>query len=142
MTDRVLLTEQRENVLAGEYDGSDAALRNQKSRLRKSSQTALQELTQVAESQHIDHTEVFDPGDVFRLLRALLTPVYPDHYADHEDRSGLMHEKETTDEWTAYGSRLQVQMAKLILSSTTELPGTTNSVGDGLQVTEIDESDE
>ncbi|MCD2205322.1 hypothetical protein [Halobacterium sp. KA-6] len=115
MTDRVLLTEQRENVLNGEYDGSDAALRNQKSRLRKSSQTALQELTQVAESQHIDHTDVFDPDDVFRLLRALLTPVYPDHYADHEDFGGLTHEKDMTDEWNAYASRLQVQLAKLVL---------------------------
>ena len=113
MSDRVLLTEQRENVLNGEYDGSDAALRNQKSRLRTSSQTALQELTQVAESQHIDQTDVFDPDDVFRLLRALLLPK-PPHFED-ADWQGVMAENETTDEWDAYRSRLQVQLAKLVL---------------------------
>jgi hypothetical protein len=115
MSDRVLLTEQRENVLNGEYDGSDAALRNQKSRLRTSSQTALQELTQVAESHELDHTEIFDPDDVFRLLRALLLPKSM-HFPDGELPGGLVHEHETTDEWEAYRSRLQVQLAKLVIN--------------------------
>lgn len=72
MSDRVLLTDQREKVLNGDYDGSDAALRNQKSRLRKSSQTALQELIKVASSPAIDNPDVFDTEDVYTLVSLLL----------------------------------------------------------------------
>jgi len=74
MADRVLLTEKREQVLSGEYDGSDTALRNQKSRLRDSARTALAELVQVAASPEIDNADVFEPNEVARLLDALMVP--------------------------------------------------------------------
>lgn len=118
----MLLTEQRENVLNGEYSGTDAALRNQKSRLRESSRTALHELTAVAESQHIDNTDVFDPDDVFRLLRALLSYDGPQaiegtEQSVYEPPSG-QRDADYADEFAAYRNRLQVQMAKLIIGDT------------------------
>lgn len=69
----MFLTEKREAVLNGEYDGSDDALRNQKSRLRRSAQTALQELITVAASPEIENAEVFDPEQIHILLKILLT---------------------------------------------------------------------
>lgn len=74
MTDRVLLNDKRKAVLNGEYTGSDAALRNQKSRLRESARTALAELVQVAASPEIDNAEVFEPNEVAHLLDALMVP--------------------------------------------------------------------
>jgi len=74
MADRVLLTEKREQVLNGKYDGSDTALRNQKSRLRSSARTALAELVQVAASPEIDNADVFEPNEIARLLDALMAP--------------------------------------------------------------------
>jgi len=74
MSDRVLLTEKREQVLNGEYEGSNDALRNQKSRLRQSARTALDELIQVAASPEIENAEVFEPNEVARLLDALMVP--------------------------------------------------------------------
>jgi hypothetical protein len=74
MTDRVFLTEKRRDVLNGEYEGSPDALRNQKSRLRKSARTALEELIAVANSEEIENGEVFHPNDLARLVHALMTP--------------------------------------------------------------------
>lgn len=116
MSDRVLLNDKRESVLNAEYDGSDAALRNQKSRLRSSSRTALKELIEVAQSHEIDNTEVFDPDDVFRLLRALLTPRQED--LEPDEFVNIVSEEEYTDRFRAYSDRLQMQLAKLALAST------------------------
>jgi len=70
----VFLTEKREAVLNGEYDGSDDALRNQKSRLRRSAQTALQELITVAASPEVENADIFEPNDLARLVDALMVP--------------------------------------------------------------------
>jgi len=74
MADRAFLTDKRRDVLNGEYEGADAALRNQKSRLRRTSSTALEELIEVAQSPEIDNGEVFDPDDIARLIDALMAP--------------------------------------------------------------------
>jgi len=74
MADRALLTDKREKVLNGEYEGKDAALRNQKSRLRDSARTALNELIAVAASPEIENSEVFAPNNVARLIDALMVP--------------------------------------------------------------------
>jgi hypothetical protein len=114
MGQRVLLTEEREDVLNGEYEGSDAALRNQKSRLRVSSRTALDELAEVVASPHIDQTEIFDPEDVEEFVRALLRPKWKYHY-EEEDPSGLLHEKEKSDEFELFRSRVLLELSKLII---------------------------
>jgi hypothetical protein len=81
MGDRVILTEKREAVLNGnfpdlsdDYDDPDAALRNQKSRLRESSRTALEELIVVAASPEIENADVFEPNTLARLVDALMVP--------------------------------------------------------------------
>lgn len=109
MSNRVLLTDEREAVLNDEYEESDAALRNQKSRLRVSSQTALRELTEVAKSPYIDQTTAFDPDDVVELLRAIVTPTWIHHY------EGSENEKEKTDDFELYHARLLLEVAKLVI---------------------------
>jgi len=110
-----MLNEKRESVLRGGYEGSDVALRNQKSRLRQSSRTVLDELLQIARSPHIDNTEVFDPDKMFLLLQALLTPTR-DNYKDGLQGGLHFGTDGTTDEFQAYHDRLTTQMAKLILA--------------------------
>lgn len=84
MTDRVMLTDAREQVLNDEYDGSDAALRKQKSRLRNSTHTVLDELTEIAQSPHIDNSKAFPPEKVGELIEALFVPtIEPDEYHDY-----------------------------------------------------------
>jgi hypothetical protein len=112
VTDRVLLNDKRESVLDGQYDGSDAALRNQKSRLRRSSQTALKELVGVAESNQIDNTEVFDPNEVFRLLRALLAPRQED--LEPDEFVTVVSPDKYGGEFVAYADALYVQMDKVM----------------------------
>lgn len=112
MGNRVLLTEKREKVLTGEYDGSDAALRNQKSRLRESSKTVLDELIQVAESPEIDNRDVFDPDDVFRLLRAIMTPRQED--LEPDEFVNVVTVDKQNAEFRAYTDRLYIQMDKLM----------------------------
>lgn len=85
MTDRVFLTEKRRDVLNGEYEGSDAALRNQKSRLKKSANTALDEVIAVAASGAIENDEeLFHPDQIYRLLSALTTELNTFQDADGE----------------------------------------------------------
>lgn len=116
MGERVLLTDERNAVLAGEYDGSDAALRNQKSRIRRSSETALRELTEVAESPYIDQTTLFDPQAVVELVRALVRPTWNHHYEEVEAGPGQHGSvKEKTDEFELYRSRLLLEMSKLVI---------------------------
>lgn len=113
MADRVMLTDQREKVLNGEYDGSDAALRKQKSRLRQSAQTTLDELTEIAQSPHIDTREVFEPDQIFLLLRAILTP---DEYTGpvYPPTESAEHATEEAKEWVNYHNQLYVQLDKLL----------------------------
>jgi hypothetical protein len=73
MGDRVFLTDAREQVLEGTYDGSNSALRNQKSRLRSSASIALAELRKVAASEEIENEDIFDPEMVYKLLLALFS---------------------------------------------------------------------
>jgi len=85
MADRVMLTDQREKVLNGEYDGSDAALRKQRSRIRQSTQTVLDELTEIAQSPHIDSSRAFPPEKVGELVEALYIPtIEPEEYDDYQ----------------------------------------------------------
>lgn len=74
MTDRVFLTEKREQLLNGEYEGSPENLRAAKYRLRKSCRTALRELIAVAESEEIESADVFEPNDLARLIDYLMVP--------------------------------------------------------------------
>jgi hypothetical protein len=122
MPDRVLLTEKREKVLKGDYDGSDSALRNQKSRLRRSADTALGELTQIARSPHIDQWEAFDPEDVSTFLELLLTPTAPEHTttgglvtdpaSEHESDAPMA---EVTDEFQHYRDELLKEMGRQVI---------------------------
>lgn len=113
MPEKVFITESRRDVLEGNADDlTEQSLRNAKSRIRVRSRMALEELIEVAESPEIDQTTVFDPDDVFRLLRALLQPD-PDHTTT--DIGGLIEEDDYTDEFRAYSDRLQAQMSKLVL---------------------------
>lgn len=119
MGDRVFLTEAREQVLEGTYDGSDEALRNQKSRLRHSTAVALAELQKVAASDEIDNEQVFDPEMVYQLLLSLFS-----HYdgmlrvgldTDHErqmyiatERAQLQIERDADNSgiYTTYGEKV------------------------------------
>lgn len=113
MSDRVLFTDRREELLEEGYDTSDQSDRNAMSRFRKSNRTALNELIEVAESPYIDNKEIFAPDDVFRLLRALLTPkqrdIEGDEYTFH------ITEDNYTNEFQGFSDRLEKQMSKLIL---------------------------
>lgn len=120
MGDRVFLTEAREQVLEGTYDGSDGALRNQKSRLRHSAAIALTELQRVAASEEIENEEVFDPDIVYQLLLSLFS-----HYegmvkvgldTDHErdiylatERAQLQIERDADNSaiYTTYGGKIE-----------------------------------
>ena len=128
MESRVLLTRKREKVLKGDYDGSDAALRNQKSRLRQSADTALGELIHVARSPHIDHTRAFDPENVAEFLKLLITPTAPEHTTS----GGLLTDPATeqeldapttgvTDEFRSYQNELLVEMAQLVVEDLDEI---------------------
>ena len=106
MADKVFLTDERRDVLTGEYEGSENVERTHKSRIRARSQTALEELIEVAESQEIDTRDVFDPHDVFNLLQAILLPDgYTGPYYPSPD---------APDEWLAYHYRIQIQLQKLV----------------------------
>lgn len=84
MTDeKVFLTEQRRAVLRNQYDGSDSNARTHKSRIRKKSKLALDELIEVASSPKIDNSDVFDPETVYTLISILL-----------RGTGGLMYETE------------------------------------------------
>jgi hypothetical protein len=67
MTDRVLLTDTRKDLLEGDYDSSNPTHRNRKHRLKESSKTALDELIQIAQSPIIDNTEIFETEQVASL---------------------------------------------------------------------------
>ena len=109
------LTPERRSVLNGEYDGAENVERTHKSRIRARSRTALEELIEVAESNEIDTREVFDPDDVFRLLRAILSP---DEYT-----GPAYPDPDAPDEWLAYHYRMQMQIQKLTLNQNSAYAG-------------------
>ncbi|MFD1551173.1 hypothetical protein [Putridiphycobacter roseus] len=124
--DRVLMTDRREKLLIEGYNPSNNAERAAMSRLKNSSETALWELTKIAESPEVDHTDVFDPDQVFRFLRALLNPNLNEDHIDTdspllaEPGGGAVTEDDYSDEFRAYSDRLQMQMTKLILDEPDE----------------------
>jgi hypothetical protein len=108
MVDKVFLTDKRRDVLAGESDLEGNSLAVSKSRIRKRARLALTELIEVAESEQIDSSDIFDPTDVHRLLVALTTPPMADGPVDP------MNPEETIDDdWQAYRDRLYVQLSKV-----------------------------
>lgn len=114
----MLLTEKREELLEGNYDSGDNADRMAKSRLHSSTNTAIQELVKIAESPYISNSEVFDPDDIFRLLRALLIP--SNNEITDEASALIGADAEVTDEYRAFNDRLRMQMAKLIIEDSAE----------------------
>lgn len=64
----VFLTETRQKVLRGDYDGEENTERTHKSRIRARAQKAIDELDEVAMSPEIENEDVFDPERVAFLL--------------------------------------------------------------------------
>lgn len=79
------LTDRRRELLTGEYDGSDSARRNMVTNLRKDSRAALSDLTEVAESDEIDTSEVIDPIALAELVDAVFGEIEPLAEADDPD---------------------------------------------------------
>lgn len=80
----VFLTDERRDVLHGEYEGADSTKRAHKSNIRSRTRTALDELIEVAASPAIDNSDVFDTEQVYTLISILLG-----------GRGGLVHGEET-----------------------------------------------
>jgi hypothetical protein len=74
MVDKVFLTDKRRDVLAGESDLEGNSLAVSKSRIRKRARLALAELIEVAESDQIDSSDIFDPEDMAQLIHAAMAP--------------------------------------------------------------------
>jgi len=120
--DRVVLTKRREELIMMGYNNSDPADRSAMSRLRGSSETALWELTRIADSNEIDQTEVFDPEQVAELIRTLLNPNPKQEHIDigtAELARASPHNKYTeddfTDEFQAYRDKLKLELSKIVL---------------------------
>lgn len=88
MPDKVFLTETRRNVLNGEYEGNDDSLTVEKSRIRTRARTALEELIELARSDEIDNSEVFEIHELNALLRGLMgCDLTPRHEMDVDDET-------------------------------------------------------
>jgi hypothetical protein len=74
---QVILTEKRRDVLNQEYSGAGSSERTHHSLIRQRSQTALDELVEVAESPVIHNPDVFDTKTLAKLVKTLLT--VPEH---------------------------------------------------------------
>lgn len=68
----VFLTDQRRDVLTGDYDGAANTERTHQSRIRSRARSALAELIEVAESDAIENESVFDPDQLRYLLTAIM----------------------------------------------------------------------
>jgi len=124
MADTVLLTDRREQLLAGKYNETDAVDRMALSRFRDSTNTALDELIKVAQSPHVDNTKLFEPEQVAQLIRAVLIPG-----CKHIESSGLIQfsedaaldeiledsAAEVSEEFTDYQNALLADISKLII---------------------------
>jgi hypothetical protein len=100
--DLQFLTEKRLKVLTGDYEGADNVRRTHLSNIREQSRLALSDLIRVAESPHVDTTEVIDPEALAALVRAVMTP---DAGAGHTEGGGGVVGP-TTDETEDYAAGL------------------------------------
>ena len=76
------LTDERQAVLNGEYDGAANVERTHKARIKARSQSALDELIEVAKSPEVSNGEIFDPKKLRTLLTEIVWPgglVNPDY---------------------------------------------------------------
>lgn len=108
MVDKVFLTDTRRALLNDEYGGKESSRATERSRIKNRAGVALDELIEVAESDQIDNTDVFDPADVHRLLVALTTPPMGAGPVDPTNP-----EDSLDDDWQAYRDRLYVQLSKV-----------------------------
>lgn len=99
MAENAFLTDRRREFLTGDYDLDDSADRHLKRRTEKGAILALDELIEVAESPHVDNSEVFEAEKVDRLLTALLDEANPD------DPEGLVNYHDRL--WIAIGGPLR-----------------------------------
>jgi hypothetical protein len=122
-SDNAFLTERRREVLEGltaeEMGIHEGTRREHRAALKRQAKAALSELIEVAESDEIDQTDVFDPDEIFRLLATLLHAKPSAGHYEGEVPGGLVDRDDITDpytdEFTAYRDRLQLRMAKLVL---------------------------
>lgn len=106
------MTDKRRAVLTDDYDGSDKTEGVHRTNIRARSRTALSELIEVAESPVIDNTKVFDPAEVFRLLRALLTPQQED--LEPDEHVTVVSPEKYGDDFVAYADSVYVQVDKVM----------------------------
>lgn len=83
--DNIFLTETRRDVLAGKAELKESSLTNEKSRIRTRARAAVEELTEVAQSEEIENDGVFDPQSLGNLLFWILND--PSHF---DQLGGLM----------------------------------------------------
>lgn len=101
------LTDSRRAVLDGEYDGAENTERTHRSRIRSRGQTAIEELTEVAQSPEIDNADVFDPAAVGRLLFWILNDP---HKLTDVETGGLISAADLPDSYTEYRNSVYVEV--------------------------------
>jgi len=100
------LTDSRRAVLAGEYEGAENTERTHRSRIRSRGRTAIEELTEVAQSPEIDNADVFDPEAVGRLLFWILND--PHKWTDVET-GGLVDAGDLPDSYAEFRNSVYVE---------------------------------
>lgn len=93
MVETIFLTDNRREVLAGETELEGDSLAVAKSRIRVRARMALQELIQVAQSEEIDNSTVFEPRAIESLLESVMGP--------RDDIEPIQE----TDDWKAHQER-------------------------------------
>jgi len=122
MGESVLLTDRRKDLLEGEYDKDDPSDRMVLSRFQRSTETAVDELIQIAENPHVDHSEMIQREQVVKLLRAILTPP-PEHVNSgglirikHEDEPPKdPPQAELSEEFQQYQDGILADISQLII---------------------------
>lgn len=130
MTKKVFLTDERRQVINGNYDGNESTEISHRANIKNKGSLALEELTEIAESPHIDHIDVFDSDDVHQFLRALLTGTHPDHLEgsgviedpEHEKYDDLPEnvQADYSTEFENYQNAIRLNLAKLVIEEQTE----------------------
>lgn len=72
MRKNIFLSESRRNILDGSTDWAENSVTTEKSRIRGNAKTALDELTEIAQSPEIENRSVFDPEEIGTLLYWIL----------------------------------------------------------------------
>ena len=72
MRKNIFLSESRRNILDGTTEWADSSVTTEKSRIRGNAKTALDELTEIAQSPEIENRSVFDPEEIGTLLYWIL----------------------------------------------------------------------